>query len=425
MLSSFIVSLKKFLALGRALTSKRMIVVLLLGFSSGLPIMLVLSTLKIWLRREGFDLSTIGYLSWIGIPYSLNFLMGPLLDRFVPSQLGRRRSWILITQLGIIGSLVGIYFSNPTLNLPIFVYLGIALAFFSANQDVAIDAYRREILPDKELGIGAALGVYGYRTAMLVASGFGLWVVDPETLGFSFNQSFLMMAGFMLIGIITCFFATEPKLEFGQPKTLQETIIAPFSELLSRNKAIWILLFIFLYKFGDAMGGSMLGALYVDVGYSNKVIAEITKGFGFFSSMAGLFIGGTLIYRFGIYPCLWIFGILQSLSTLNFVLLTQTGPDWGSLVYVIAFEDLSSGMGTAALVAYLSELTNRRFTATQYALLNSLAGLGRTFFSGFAGDMAGYYGYFNFYIICAAFALPGLIVLSTISPRKLASHEVG
>jgi PAT family beta-lactamase induction signal transducer AmpG len=417
------VSFEKLKALGRALTSKRMIVVLLLGFSSGLPIMLVLSTLKIWLRREGFDLSTIGYLSWIGIPYSLNFLMGPILDRYIPTRLGRRRSWILAMQIGIMLSLVGIYLSNPLLNLSTFIYCGIALAFFSATQDVAIDAYRREILPDKELGVGAALGVYGYRTAMLVASGFGLWVVDPETWGFTFNQSFLMMAGFMLVGVVTCFLATEPKLEHGRPQSLHDTMIAPFADLLSRNRAFWILFFIFLFKFGDAMAGSMLGAFYVDVGFSNKVIAEITKGFGFFSSMAGLFIGGGLIYRFGIYPCLWAFGILQSLSTLNFVVLTQTGPDWWTLVYVIAFEDMSSGMGTAALVAYLGKLTNRRFTATQYALLNSLASLGRVFFSGFAGVMASTYGYLHFFIICAAFAIPGLLVLSQISPKKLGSHE--
>lgn len=415
---------KRFGDLFRALRSRRMLSVFLLGFSSGLPIMLVYSSLKVWFRREEIDLSTIGYISWVTIPYSLNFLWAPLLDRFIPLPIGRRRSWILIAQIGIILSLIGIYFSDPKLNLQMIILLGIVLSFFSATQDIGIDAYRREILSDDELGVGAAIGVYGYRIAMLIASGFGLWVVDASTLNLSFNQSFLMMASFMLIGVLTTIFIVkEPETEFKPHGKFKETVVEPFVEFLSRHRAVFILLFILLYKIGDAIAGSMLGPFYVDVGYSNRTIAEVTKGFGFFSSMAGLFLGGSLIYRLGIYPSLWIFGILQAVSTLSFSLLTITGPNWWALVGVIGFEDISSGMGTAALVAYMGLLANKRFTATQYAMLSSLASFGRTVVSGWSGKMIESLGYAEFFIVCALIAVPGLLVLSQISPRRLELRE--
>lgn len=399
-----------FIDLLKSLTSKRMFIVLLLGFSSGLPIMLLYSVIKIWMRREGVDIGTIGYLSWMTLPYTFNFLWSFLLDRFVPSSLGRRRSWLLITQLGLISALGLLFFADPKVSVPFIAFAGTLLCVFSATQDIAVDAYRREILPDDELGIGSSIGVYGYRIAMLVASGFGLWVVDPKTLNFSFNQTFLMMAGFMLIGVVATFFATEPKVEGDAPTTLKDAIIEPFFDFFKRPYAVWILLFIILFKVGDSIAGSMLGPFYVDVGFDNKTIAEVTKGIGFISSMAGLFVGGWIIFKIGIYRSLWVFGILQAMSTAFISLLTINSTKL-MLTGVIAFEDFSSGMGTTAMVAFMAGMTNKRFTATQYALFASLASSGRTFLSGFAGDIIKEISYFNFFILCSAMAIPGILLL--------------
>jgi len=394
-----------------ALKTKRMFIVLLLGFSSGLPIMLVYSTLRIWLRREGIDLGTIGFLSWVAIPYSLNFLWAPLLDRFSWGRFGRRKTWILLAQLGCMASIYAIGFGDPQISVTIVVLLAFSIAFFSATQDIAVDAYRREILPDRELGVGAAIGVYGYRTAMLVASGLGLWVVDESTLNMTFNQSFQLISLFMLVGIIASLWANEPKLTERMPVTVHDSLIAPFKEFFSRKSSLYVLLLVFFFKFSEAIAGSMAGPFYVDVGFSNRDIAEVTKWFGFASTMAGLFIGGSIIYRFGILTGLWISAILQAVSTAVFSVLAFTGPNWWVLVGVIGFEDISGGMGTAALVAFMSQLASRRFTATQYALLSSLASLGRTFFSGTAGLLIEFMGYVTFFLFCCSLAIPTFLLL--------------
>ena len=401
----------------RSLRSKRMFVILLLGFSSGLPYMLMASSLKIWLRREGVDLSTIGYISWVMMPYSLNFLWAPLLDRFVPSSLGRRRSWILIAQLGLIAGFVGLGFAQPSESLNLIIGLAIAVSFFSATQDIGIDAYRRESLSDSEQGLGASIVVYGYRTGMLVASGLGLWVVDPETLGLSFNQMFLIMAAFMLVGMATTFFCSEPKTEHELPTTFYQSVIEPFLEFFQRDgvlRALLILSFVLCFKMGDAFAAAMTPAFYVDTGYSPAQIAEAAKGVGFISSMLGLFLGGLAIYKLGVIRSLLGFGILQAISTAAFPLLQWANDSWWALAGVVALEDLSSGMGTAALVAFMSLLANKRYTATQYALLSSLASFGRTILSGFSGDLAERVGYTAFYLIGGAMAIPGILLLLAV-----------
>ena len=390
-----------------------MLIVFLLGFSSGLPIMLLYSSLKIWMRREGVDLTTIGHLSWITIPYSFNFMWSFLLDRFIPLKIGRRKSWLLLTQVGLVATLVFMSFGDPKISTAYLVFVGILLCFFSATQDIAVDSYRREILPDNELGIGASIGVYGYRVGMLMASGVGLWVVDPKTLGFSFNQMFLLMAACMVVGIAATFFCEEPKAVSSPQGTFIQAVIGPFKEFMKRPYAFWILFFILMFKMGDSVAGSMLGAYYVDMGFDNKTIAEITKGIGFISSMVGLFIGGWFIFKVGIYQSLWVFGFLQAISTALLSLLTFNATKI-CLTVVIAFEDMSSGMGTAALVAFMAGMTNRQFTATQYALLSSLASFGRTFVSGFSGNIIESTSYFQFFILCCLFAIPGLFLLFKI-----------
>ncbi len=418
----------------RLLMTKKMLTVTLLGFSSGLPIMVVYGSIKLWLKREEIDLSTIGYFSWIAIPYSYNFLWAFLFDRFVPiKSIGRRRSWLLVTQIFLAISFYLLSLGDPHKSLTYILGVSFLLCFFSASQDVAVDAYRNEILDKDELGVGASFGVYGYRIAMWVASGFGIWVVDKETWNWSFNQMFVMLAAFMAVGILTTLWADEPEnTELSQKpeevKTpyvaggyfLVNTVGRPIIEFLKRDRAFIMLVFIFLFKFGDSIAGSMSRPFYADVGFSNKDIGEIASTLGLFSSLLGLLIGGSIIYRLGQLKGLWISGILQAISTGCYTLLVFF-PSKLSFAFIVFFEDMTSGMGTAALVAFMGALVNKRFTATQYALFASLASLGRTLFAGLAGDMIKYLdgvspelangGYAYFYFFCMLFALPGLASL--------------
>lgn len=406
---------KSLYSLIKALGSKRMLVIFLLGFASGLPIMLLYSTIKIWLRRDGIDLSTIGFFSWLTLPYTFKFLWSFLPDRYQLSGLGRRRSWLLLTQFGLVLALVGLGFTDPKASmLPVAIF-GFLLCLMSATQDIVYDAYRREILPDEELGIGASIGVYGYRIAMFVASGIGLWMVDPQTFNLTFQQMFFVMAGCMGLGIFATLWSEEPEVRGHRPHSLREAVIEPFAEFFKRKEAFYVLAFIVLYKFGDAIGGSMLSTFYVDTGFDNKTIAEVTKGVGLISSMLGLFIGGWVLYRLPMKTALVMFGILQAISTAFISILAKSGTDVGALTAVVAFEDLSSGMGTAALVAYLGAISNVSFTATQFALFSSLASAGRTFFSGFAGQWIEATGYEVFFIGCALIAIPGILLIPKLS----------
>ncbi len=407
---------EKLAELVQRLRKKRIWINLLLGFSAGLPIMIVFSVVKIWARREGVDLSTIGLMGLVALPYSLNFLMGPVLDRYTPFRLGRRRSWLIITQLGLLFSIFSLTFCDPKSSMFWVAVSTLLIAIFGAIQDVAIDAYRREILPDEEIGIGASIYVYGYRVGMLVTSGGGIWLADPDTMGLSFNQVFQIISLFMLIGIAATFIASEPVVEGKGPQNIKEAVIDPFVEFINRRgwkTALSILAFIFFFKFGDALVGTMLSTFYVDMGYSNKVIAEVTKGIGFFSSMAGLGVGSLGIYRFGVVPCLLCFGILQCISTSLFSILTFTSlkGSWWALAAVIGLEDFSSGLGTTALISFMATMTNKKYTATQYALFASLAALGKTLFGSFAGFIVEGIGYTPFFYIGSLLAIPGLILV--------------
>lgn len=400
-----------------ALRSRRMLVILLLGFSSGLPYMLMFSSLKIWLRREGVDVSTIGHMSWVMVPYTFNFLWAPLLDRYVPSSMGRRRSWILLSQAGVIAGLVGLGFAEPSFSLDLIIGLAIAVSFFSATQDIAIGAYRRESLSDEEQGLGASIVVYGYRIGIWVSAGLGLWMVDAETLGLSFQQMFLLMAACMSVGVITGLWCAEPHIEHALPADLKQAIVEPFLELFQRSgarRAVLVLCFVLCFKMGDAFAAAITPVFYVDIGYTNAQIAEAAKGVGFLFFLLGLFLGGLATYRFGIYKSLLVFGVLQSLSTAAFPLLQWADGSWWALAGVVALEDLSSAMGTAALVTFITLLADKRYTATQYALLSSLASFGRTFLSGFSGDLVETVGYTPFYLISGSMAVPGILLLLAV-----------
>lgn len=392
--------------------SKKMLITFLLGFSSGLPLLLTGGTLKTWLAREQIDISTIGYFGWVGLAYSLKFIWAPLIDRFTLSKsLGRRRSWMLVSQIFLAASIAGIGLFDPKLSLMNMAILAVITAFFSATQDIVIDAYRRELLHDEELGFGSSMNMYGYRIAMLISGALGMGLVGAPGFSLTWNELYFAMAAFMGLGILTTLWAPEPKVDVTPPKTLMSAVIDPFREFLKRDGAYVILTFVFLFKLGDALSGAMLNPYYVQMGYSNADIALIAKTFGLISGMVGLFLGSTLMYYIGIYRSLWIFGILQALSTGAFAILTMTGPQNWALAFTVCFEDITSGMGTAAFIAFISAITNKRYTATQYAILSSIATLGRNFFSGFSGDMVKNLGWANFYYTCALIAIPGILML--------------
>ncbi|MGB0910929.1 MAG: AmpG family muropeptide MFS transporter [Nitrospirales bacterium] len=400
----------------RLLLGPKMLIMLLTGFSSGLPLLLTGSTLKFWLREEGLDLSTIGFFSLVGLPYTLKFLWAPFMDRFVPSNFGRRRSWMLISQITLGLSICAIALANPLTHFHSLVALCLLITFFSASQDIVLDAYRREALQDEELGIGSSVFIYGYRLGMLVAGALALFLADQDL--FSWQDVYLIMGSCMLIGILATCMAKEPENDVPIPSTLQEAIVGPFIEFFARPQALLILAFILLYKIGDSMGSEMISPLMVDLGISKTQYAMVVKLFGMVALIGGGLLGGLVVYRLGIIRSLWIFGILQMISTAGFVILAMAGNQIIVLTAVIAFETITSGLGQTAYVAFMASMTNKRFTATQYALLTSLMGVPRVIAGSTTGVLAEWMGWEMFYILCTLIAIPGLLLISRISQMK-------
>lgn len=387
--------------------SARMLIALLMGFASGLPLLLTGSVLQAWMSDEGVDLATIGLFALVGLPYTLKFVWAPLLDRFTLPLLGRRRGWLFLTQIILALSLVFLSLQHPGVSPFSVAIAALLVTFFSASQDIVIDAYRRESLADNEQGLGASLYVNGYRIGMLLASGGGLILADIV----AFSVVYQIMAVVMVVASLPTLFATEPIAALGQPKTLKEAVIQPFLEFFQRNEAIVILLFILLYKMGDTMAGNMTTPFYLDIGFSKTEIGAVVKLFGFWATILGGLLGGFLILKMGIYRALWGFGFLQALSTAGFILLNMAGPSTSVLAGVIAFENLSAGMGTAAFIGFMASQTDKRFTATQYALLTSLMGVPRVLIAAPTGWMAEALGWSGFFLLCTLIAIPGLLIL--------------
>lgn len=394
---------KNFLA---AMMNKRMLVVTLMGFSSGLPLLLIGGTLKAWATEAGVDLGTIGLFSLVFMPYTLKFLWSPFLDHFVPPFMGRRKGWILIAQLGLIASFLAIATSNPANNTFLVAIIALIIAFFSATQDIAIDAYRREILNRDELGLGNSYAITAYRIAMLVAGGLALVLADF----LPWPIVYVIMAAAMLVGVFATYFADEPHVEERPPQTLREAFTKPLADFFSRQGAIGILAFILLYKIGDTIASEMTMPFYIQLGFTKTEIAGVVKVFGIWSTIAGGLVGGALMLRIGLQRSLWVFGILQALSTAAFAWLAQMGAHLGALTVIISFENLTAGMGTAAYAAFMATLTNKRFTATQYALLTSFMGFSR-FAAAPTGFIAEKFGWQTFFTFCAVAAIPGLFML--------------
>jgi len=395
--------------------SPRMLVALVMGFSCGLPLLLTITVLQAWMTEAGVDLTVIGLMSLVGLPYTVKFLWAPLLDRYTPPFLGRRRGWLLAAQLLLMAAIVGLGLTDPAADPWLVALAAFFVTFFSASQDIVVDAYRREDLSDEELGLGSSLYVNGYRLGMLLASGGGLIMADS----IPFSQVYFIMAACLGVGVVTTLLAREPEPSQGAPATIKEAVVEPFVEFFTRSGLAWgvlVLGFILLFKIGDSMASAMTTPFYLELGFTKTQIGAVVKLFGFWATIGGGLLGGVLMLKLGISKSLWIFGFLQAVSTAGFAVLAQLGPVVAGLGAVVAFENLTSGMGTAAYVAFMASLTNKRFTATQYALLSSLMGIPRVMASAPTGFLAEHLGWTGFFIFCTLIAAPGMLLLFKFAP---------
>jgi PAT family beta-lactamase induction signal transducer AmpG len=397
-----------------SILSRRMAVAFLMGLSCGLPLPLTMGLLQAWMQEKGVDLTWVGMIALVQAPYTWKFLWSPLLDRFSPGFLGRRRGWLLISQVALMGSVALLSLSDPAAYPQWLVTSALLVAFFSATQDIVVDAYRREDLPDQELGLGSSLYVYGYRIGMWTAAGGGLILADSVP----FGQVYLVMAAGLIPGILTTLFTPEPHMDNPAPRSLREAAWGPLIDFLNRDGAIWILAFILLYKIGDTMAAAITMPFYIELGFSKTQIGAVVKLFGSWATIAGAIVGGLLILRLGILRSLWVFGVLQAVSTAGFAVLARIGCSLPVLSGVIAFESLTGGMGTSAFVAFMASLTNKKFTATQYALLTSIMGLPRVLASAPTGLTVKLVGWEWFFLLCTLAAIPGMLVLAHVAPWR-------
>ena len=396
----------------KAVFSRKMLVSFIMGFACGLPLLLTISVLQAWMKEEGVDLAVIGMMALVGLPYTVKFIWAPFLDRFTLPFLGRRRGWLLIAQIALILSIAGLGMTSPGKSPWLVAFAAFLVTFFSASQDIVVDAYRREDLTDGELGLGSSLYVNGYRVGMLLASGGGLIMADHMP----FSMVYLIMAACMLPGVLTTLLTPEPDAAMGTPRNMKEAVIDPLVEYFSRQGAIWMLVFILFYKIGDTMASAMTTPFYLDIGFSKTEIGAVVKLFGFWATIIGSLLGGLFMLKIGINRSLWVFGFLQAISTAGFAVLARIGHSIPALSVVIGFENLSGGMGTAAYSAFMASITNKKFTATQYALLTSLMGVPRVIASAPTGVIAEYMGWENFFIICVLIAVPGMLLLLKFAP---------
>lgn len=405
----------------RKIFNLRQIIIFVLGFASGFPLVLTGSTFKLWLAQEHVDIKTIGLMSLVGIAYNLKFFWAPLLDRYHFAFLGRRKTWLILTQLLLALGLFMMSRISPGHDLLILAGWAVFVAFMSATQDVVIDAYRGEILNAEELGIGSSMTTYGYRVAMWIAGGILVSFVADTSLDtpnkISWGQFYLIAASIFIVLSVISFFLPEPKNE-SSPKTLWNAVVEPFTAFFKRENAIYILLFVFTFKFGDQFAASLLPPFYKAMGYDNAQIGFVTKTCGLFSTLAGLFVGGIALAKFGVKKCLWTFGIFQAICMGAFALITYTGPVIWSLATVVMLEDFSAGMATSAFIAFMSLIAKGKYTATQFALLSSLAVLGRTLFSGYAGYLQESLGWAGFFYAGMLLAVPGLIMLWLLNRKN-------
>ena len=417
----------------------RVLIVLFLGFSAGLPLALSGSTLQVWMTQSGVDIKTIGLFAAVGTPYTIKFLWAPIVDALdVPllaRLLGRRRGWLLLSQCLLVVSIVLLGFCDPSAAPWLVALAALLVATASATQDIVIDAFRVESLPESEQAAGMASYVAAYRIGMLVSTAGALFLVTRfEVMGFGKNAAwtagYIAMAGFVVIGMVTTLIATEPaKSDLAQADHAahaRENVVArvartaytAFTEFLSRDAAIAVLVFVVLFKFTDALAGAMTAPFVIKIGFSRDEYAAVVKGVGLAATLLGGFAGGFVARAYPLSTSLWIGGVLQALANLAFSWQATVGADIAALTFAITAENFTSAIGTVIFVAYLSALCNNPLhTATQYALLTALAAVGRTYLSLGAGYIAEATGWAWFFAICAAAGLPSLVLLAWLQRR--------
>lgn len=404
-------------------TDRRIVLIALMGVASGLPLLLTLSTLSYWLRTEGLDLGAIGLFAAVGLPYSLKPLWAPVIDQIpIPGltrRLGQRRGWALAIQIPLTVAIAALGFTDPAADPLPTALLAMAIAFLSASQDIVIDAMRIELLSEDEQGAGAAATQGGYRIGLLIAGAGALFLSDHVP----WSIVFLALAACMPLGMLAVLMAPEPGRRRAAPTSVQgfvaDGIVAPLKEFFLRPGALVVLVFVLLYKFGDAIGGTMANPFYADMGYSGTDIALVSKTAGLIATMLGIFAGGALVRAIGLMPALVIGGILQAVTNLLFAWVAVSDTELWILATAVWSDNFTGGLGSAAFVAYLSVLCNRDFTATQYALLSSMMAFGRTLMSTPSGFLAEAAGWPEFFVLTAFLAVPGLLLIWVLARRGL------
>ncbi len=454
--------IKNFIEIINPYFQKKIFITLSMGFVSGIPLLLTITLLQAWLTDEGISKSTIGLFALVGLPYSLKFLWAPIFDGITLSTFGRRRSWMLVTQILLIVTIIGLGMTDPAMNATNVAILAVLVAFSSASQDIVIDAYRRESLSDEEQTLGASAYVLGYRIGALAAGAGGLILADYM----SYQMVYTFMSFVMIYAVLITIIADEPNSSY-RPSNFIETVIKPFIEFFDRYTSInniaadrlkhvrdgfsiklspvnnifnrnishgyrrskitrrnilknvfltpaLILLFILLYKIGDTMAHSLSTNFYLDIGFSKTEIGTIVKFFGLFATLIGAFAGGLIALKVGLYQSLIMFGVFQAIATLGFSLLAVIGDNIYLLMTVISLENLAAGMGYTAYLAFIANMTNKQFTATQFALMTALMSLPRTLFSGFSGYLVEFFDWELYFVFCSLIAIPALIILSKL-----------
>jgi len=398
-----------------AILNRRMLICVFTGFASGLPLYFLIQMVPYWLRTEGVGLKEIGFFALVQFPYTWKFVWAPIMDRYTLPFLGHRRGWILLTQLALLVSMGAVGFLKPEMSLMSIAYLAAAVAFFSSSQDIVLDAYRRELLPDVELGLGNSIHVQAYRLAGLIPGGLAFILSDH----LSWNMVFIVVALFMLVGVVMTLVIDEAIKDPSPPQTLKASVIEPFREFIGRSgfrPALLVIAFLFLYKLGDNMATALQTSFFHDVGFSGTQIGTIAKLVGTTSSIVGAMIGGLVMIRLSINRALWLFGFVQITSILGFALLSIVGANPWMLAFAMAFEYLGVGLGTVALTAFIAKSTNVAFAATQFALFTALASVPRVLASATTGIIAEQVGWTNFFLLCMVLAIPGMMLLFKVAP---------
>jgi PAT family beta-lactamase induction signal transducer AmpG len=398
-----------------AILNRRMLICVFTGFSSGLPLYLLFQMVPYWLRTEGVGLAEIGFFALVQFPYTWKFLWSPVMDRFTLPFLGHRRGWMLLTQMALLIFIASMGFVRPEFSLWTVAYLSAAVAFFSASQDIVLDAYRRELLPDVELGLGNSIHVQAYRLSGLIPGGLGLILSDY----LPWHMVFVVIGLFMLVGIVMTLVIDEAIREPTPPQTMRNAVIDPFRDFIGRSglgSALLVLAFLFLYKLGDNMATALQTTFFHDVGFSGTQIGTIAKFVGTSAAIVGGIVGGLIMVKLPINRALWLFGVVQIVSILGFALLSEVGANSWILALAMAFEYLGVGLGTVALTAFIARSTNVAFAATQFALFTALASVPRVLASATTGLIVEQTGWTNFFLLCTVLAVPGMLLLIKVAP---------